>query len=597
MSRSPPGRLDHHSYKAFVRSVAIRTLFMSEPHVCVLCSESRRASTSGVAEISAFEFSNLVFYLHPCPRGAVTDGTAVRAVLVLMEVAVLLKPEIQLQNIVDSPEQGSPVVPVTPGQSVPQLSVEDPARPNRSNPADVDTEVTTEGFSLSTLSEDFAQWAGYSTLIMVSVLLTLIAVTTLFWMLHAWRSTEHLERTGFSSEPRPAQHFFTLLVPGRHEEEVMGQTLDALARQDHPNYEIIAIVGHDDPGTERVVREAAARHPHLIKVVVDSSVPKNKPKALNLALKQARGDVVGVFDAEDEVHPRLLSMIDSRFTETGADVVQGGVQLMNFETSWWSLRNVLEYYFWFRSRLHFHAGANLIPLGGNTVFVRRDWLDWSDGWDAECLAEDCELGIRLSSEGARVVVAYSPEVVTREETPGTLMSLFKQRTRWNQGFLQVLRKGEWRKLPSRSQRLFARYLLSMPFLQAFIGLLMPIAIVVALTAKVHPAVVMVSFLPLTPVLITLTVEAAGLHEFGQVYQRKVRARDYARLVLGTLPYQIFLAAAAVRAVYRELKGVNTWEKTEHAGAHRTDEPMSGSDFQLLPVRELASSGSTAAGRS
>ncbi|MBG6185549.1 cellulose synthase/poly-beta-1,6-N-acetylglucosamine synthase-like glycosyltransferase [Arthrobacter sp. CAN_A214] len=504
---------------------------------------------------------------------------------------------ISLHTLIDDSDEGAPVVPAAPGQPVPELSLEDPAQPNRLDPGATDTEAISDGSHLSTVAESIAQWAGYSTLMVVSVVLTLIAVTTLFWMLHAWRSTEHLERTGFSTEPRPAQHFFTLLVPGRHEEEVMGQTLDALARQDHPNYEIIAIVGHDDPGTERVVREAATRHPHLITVVVDSSVPKNKPKALNLALKQAKGDVVGVFDAEDEVHPRLLSMIDSRFTETDADVVQGGVQLMNFETSWWSLRNVLEYYFWFRSRLHFHAGANLIPLGGNTVFVKRSWLDWSDGWDAECLAEDCELGIRLSSEGAKVVVAYSPEVVTREETPGTLLSLFKQRTRWNQGFLQVLRKGEWRKLPSRGQRLSARYLLSMPFLQAFIGLLIPVAIVVALTIKVHPAVVMVSFLPLTPVLITLTVEAAGLHEFGQVYGRKVRVRDYLRLVLGTLPYQIFLAAAAARAVYRELKGVNTWEKTEHAGAHRTDEVLPGPNSQPLPVRELASSGSITGGNS
>ena len=42
---------------------------------------------------------------------------------------------------------------------------------------------------------------------------------------------------------------------------------------------------------------------------------------------------------------------------------------MNVQTSWWSLRNCLEYWFWFRSRLHHHAAAGFIPLGGNTVFV------------------------------------------------------------------------------------------------------------------------------------------------------------------------------------------------------------------------------------
>ncbi len=450
--------------------------------------------------------------------------------------------------------------------------------PNRGEVADV---PSSDAGAFSVFSEwSIGEWIGYSALVILAVGLTAVALTTLWWMLHAWRSSGHLKNTGFSVDPLAPELSFSLLVPGRHEEEVMGHTLDKLATQDHPDFEIIAIVGHDDPGTERVVREAAARHPHLITVVVDDSVPKNKPKALNKALEIARGDVIGVFDAEDDVHPRLLSLVDSKFTETAADVVQGGVQLMNFQSSWWSLRNVLEYYFWFRSRLHFHAGARFIPLGGNTVFVRREWLHWSDGWDDGCLAEDCELGVRLSSAGARVVVAYSPEVVTREETPGTLKSLYKQRTRWNQGFLQVLGKGEWRKLPARRQRMFARYLLAMPFLQAATGLLIPVSLVLILTVKVPTAIALITFVPVAPTIVTLAVEIVGLAEFGRLYSQKVRARDYLRLVLGTFPYQVFLAAAAVRSVVRNLKGDHSWEKTEHTGAHRDVDSSTASAHPL-----------------
>ncbi|WFR68439.1 hypothetical protein P9139_09870 [Curtobacterium flaccumfaciens] len=42
-----------------------------------------------------------------------------------------------------------------------------------------------------------------------------------------------------------------------------------------------------------------------------------------------------------------------------------------------------------------------------------------------------------------------------------------------------------------------------------------------------------------------------------------------RLVLGLVPYQVFLAAAAVRAVVRHARKQNGWEKTEHTGQHRT----------------------------
>lgn len=451
--------------------------------------------------------------------------------------------------------------------------------PNR-NVIDPDLTDATQ----SATAVDWTAVVGYSGLVAVALILTIIAVTTLWWMLYAWRSKTTFDSTAFSKEPRAPRHTFTLLVPGRHEEEVMGQTLDALAAQTHPDVQIIAIVGDDDPGTTAVVRAAAARHPDRIEVVVDDSVPKNKPKALNRALPYAAGSIIGVFDAEDEVHPELLRHIDSRFTETGATVVQGGVQLMNFRTTWWSLRNVLEYYFWFRSRLHFHAGARFIPLGGNTVFVKKDALVRNDGWDAECLAEDCELGVRLSSQGEKVVVAYSPEYVTREETPGTLKSFYKQRTRWNQGFLQVLRKGEWRSLPTRSQRLFARYMLAMPFLQAATGLLIPLSVFLILVVKVPTIVALLTFIPLAPTLVTVAVEIAGLGEFGRLYGQKVRVLDYVRLVLGTIPFQVLLAGAAIRAVFRELRGERGWEKTEHTGAHREGD-ASEVDAVLSPIRE------------
>ncbi len=50
---------------------------------------------------------------------------------------------------------------------------------------------------------------------------------------------------------------------------------------------------------------------------------------------------------------------------------------------------------------------------------------------------------------------------------------------------------------------------------------------------------------------------------------KIRFRDYVKLVLGTFPYQVLLAGAAIRAAWREARGDGSWEKTEHTGAHIT----------------------------
>jgi glycosyltransferase XagB len=416
---------------------------------------------------------------------------------------------------------------------------------------------------------DIGQVVLSAVLVLVSVALTVVAGTTLWWMLHAWRTPSALTATGFTRRDALRHRSFSLLLPARHEQEVLGDTLDSLAALDHPDYEVIAIIGHDDPETEDVARAAERRHPDRIRVVIDHNVPKNKPKGLNTALPQCRGEITGVFDAEDEVHPGLLRLVEARFEEADADVVQAGVQLMNVQTSWWSLRNCLEYYFWFRSRLHFHAEQRFIPLGGNTVFTKTELLRSHGGWDPECLAEDCEIGVRLSTSGARVAVAYDPEAVTREETPDTIKSLIKQRTRWDQGFLQVLRKGEWRRLPSPRQRWLARYTLAMPFLQAATGLLLPLSLVAMLFVKVPVPVTLLTFLPLTPTIVTLAVEAAGLDEFGRAFNVRIRARDLLRLVLGAFPYQVLLAFAALRSVWREARGHGGWEKTSHSNVHRT----------------------------
>jgi glycosyltransferase XagB len=82
--------------------------------------------------------------------------------------------------------------------------------------------------------------------------------------------------------------------------------------------------------------------------------------------------------------------------------------------------------------------------------------------------------------------------------------------------------------------------------------------------------VLFSFLPMVPTLATLVVEVVGLAEFNRMFGLRVRLRDYLKLVLGSVPYQLLLAYAALRASARELRGLRNWEKTEHVGAHRVE---------------------------
>jgi cellulose synthase/poly-beta-1,6-N-acetylglucosamine synthase-like glycosyltransferase len=410
--------------------------------------------------------------------------------------------------------------------------------------------------------------AALTALYILAVLgVTAISVLTLILMLYTWRTPAAADASGFSVPLRRPCLSFSLIVPARHEEAVLGATLAGLVGLSHPDYEVIVVVGHDDPGTMSVAQEWSARHPEIIRMVIDHSWPKTKPKALNTALPQCRGEITGVFDAEDEVHPELLSFVDTYLASTGADVCQSGIQLMNYETSWWAVRNCLEYYFHFRSRVHLYSSQGILPLGGNTMFVRTSLLREEGGWDPDCLAEDCELGIRLTSHGARTVVAFTPDLATREETPPTIKALIRQRTRWDQGFLQVLKKRDWARLPARRQRMFARLILATPFLQACSAVLLPFAIAAIIWLPLPVILSLVTFGILGSSVTILAVELAGFREFCRAFHLHARVRDYIRLIVGAPFYQLVLSLAAIHAITRERRGIRNWVKTEHSGAH------------------------------
>lgn len=420
------------------------------------------------------------------------------------------------------------------------------------------------------IPEGLLTFVGNASFGVVAVALLLVGLSTWVWMLHAWTEPAVFDHTGALDPDLPHEPCatFSLLVPARREERVLGATLERLANLRHPWYEVVAVVGDDDGGTRHVAEAAAARWPGRIRVVVDASVPKSKPRALNAGLAECRGKIVGIFDAEDDVHPEILLQADAVFERTGAQVAQGGVQLTTLRARWFSLRNCLEYLFWFRSRLHAHLAHGFAPLGGNTVFFRRRLLVAAGGWDGDCLAEDCDIGIRLSSAGARVSVWYDPRTSTREETPGSLRAFVRQRTRWNQGYLQVLRHRSWKALPTRRQRLVAQYVLVFPLVQATTGLLLPASIALIAVGRLPLLLTLAAFAPLLVMVCVLVTEMVGLAELSRSFSLPIGWRDYVRLALTTIPYQVVLAFAGVRAAYRELRHQGGWEKTAHHGSHR-----------------------------
>jgi cellulose synthase/poly-beta-1,6-N-acetylglucosamine synthase-like glycosyltransferase len=394
-------------------------------------------------------------------------------------------------------------------------------------------------------------------------------------MLYSYREPESVDKLRFPDPVYDAKEKFCIIVPARHESETLAHTLHLLARQAYPNFKIYTVVCSDDHETLAVASEAAATEDRVELVVypLEAGAKPSKPLQLNYVferIKRKRFTIVTVFDAEDTVHPELLAHVAAAFRDPNLDIVQGGVQLMNHHSSWYSLHNVLEYYRWFNSAMAYNAAKEFMPLGGNTVFVRYRMLRKAGGWPTT-LTEDCALGVLLSTRfQARTAVYYDPRLATQEETPSTLAGLFKQRVRWNQGFFHEWRKGLWLDMPGFWQRMLAGYVLLSALLLAIISIFMVISLLAILFLKAPVLMAMLMYLPLIPVALLTFLNAVFLHDFGKAFNRKVTARQYVTLLITQPLYQIVLNSAALWAVVRELRGDTTWYKTPHTGLHRTD---------------------------
>ncbi len=412
-------------------------------------------------------------------------------------------------------------------------------------------------------------------LVLLSVALTIQSGYSAALMLYAWQDESKQRANRVPEQFLPPALSFTVLLPARHEEAVIKDTIQRVVDLNYPRHlvQVLVVIESGDIGTIGKVHEKlgelARQGIFNVRLITFSDRPINKPHGLNIGLYNATGDIVTIFDAEDEPHPDILQVVNTISLRERVPVIQCGVQLMNYADRWFSALNVLEYFFWFRSRLHYHASTGMVPLGGNTVFMQRRLLLEAGGWDQHCLTEDAEIGIRLSIRGVPIRVVYDDEYVTREETPPSASQFIKQRTRWNQGFLQVLQRGLWRKLPRFSQRALAFYTLAFPLLQAVMMLYVPVSIWMMLYVKMPVLVALISSLPLYMLVVQFIISLIGLFEFTSVHRLKASPLMAIKLLIVFLPYQILLSIGAIRAVWRHLRGINNWEKTAHVGAHRT----------------------------
>jgi len=239
----------------------------------------------------------------------------------------------------------------------------------------------------------------------------------------------------------------SVIVPMYNEEKVAKNILERLVSVSYPEekieiipvkvrkYEVIPVDDQSTDKTKEIITEYAKKY-SFIKPIFKESGERGKSIALNDAIKQAKGEVVLVFDADYLPPKGIIKELTVCFKDPEVGAVMGRVIPVNVGKNILTRMLELERTGGYQIGQQARHNLKLIPQYGGTVGgFRKEAVLSIGGFSPNILTEDTELTFKLYQKGWKVVYANIAECY--EESPEDWTVRSRQIKRWARGHTQV----------------------------------------------------------------------------------------------------------------------------------------------------------------
>jgi cellulose synthase/poly-beta-1,6-N-acetylglucosamine synthase-like glycosyltransferase len=253
--------------------------------------------------------------------------------------------------------------------------------------------------------------------------------------------------------PLGYEPFVSIHIATYNEKGVVGRLLEACARLNYTNYEVILVDDSTD-GSMEVLEPW--KQVERFTIIHRDTRDGFKGGALSYALRamDPRTEFVAIFDADAVPFPDVLRDLLYHFYTSGNPRPRpipevGAVQsyqwhILNKSESWLTAAVRTEYAGSYMIERPFQQVLGSMKMIAGTAYMIRAGLLRELGW-GRSLTEDWELTLRLYAKGFKVV--YTPYAETPAECVATFGRLARQRMRWAEGhsynvnkwFLTILR--------------------------------------------------------------------------------------------------------------------------------------------------------------
>jgi glycosyltransferase involved in cell wall biosynthesis len=238
----------------------------------------------------------------------------------------------------------------------------------------------------------------------------------------------------------------TIQLPLYNEATVATRLIDYTAAVDYPRSRLeIQVLDDSTDETGALVRAHLARvredQPELDIVYIHRTDRTGyKAGALDGGLKVAKGELVGVFDADFLPNPDFLRALVPHFmADSSIGMVQARWGHLNREHSLLTRVQalMLDGHHLVENRARAAAGW-LFNFSGTGGMWRKQAIETSGGWQHDTLTEDLDLSYRAQLAGWKFI--YREDVVTPAELPEDVSAFRAQQFRWAKGTVQTSRK-------------------------------------------------------------------------------------------------------------------------------------------------------------
>ncbi|MBC8116084.1 MAG: glycosyltransferase [Candidatus Saccharimonas sp.] len=219
-------------------------------------------------------------------------------------------------------------------------------------------------------------------------------------------------RASIPVPPRDTVPRLTVLVAARNEEDCIETCLRSLARQDHPNFEIIAINDRSSDGTANIMDRLAKEFPGRLRVVHIHSLPAGwfgKAHALQVGMQSATGDWVCFSDADcEQLSNHTLSLATHEALERGVDLLTLTPQF-TMKSVWEKITVPVCSWLmmvWFQPTRVNNPRLRTSYANGAFMLMTRACYDSVGGWSQfrARISEDVAFARAAKSTGSRLVV-------------------------------------------------------------------------------------------------------------------------------------------------------------------------------------------------